>query len=99
VPERLELGERCADSDDPGLLLTTLRALLRDLAVLRAGGSEHVLNRDVLEPLEPRALGPLGGAATELCGVVGETRELLVRGNANKLLSFDLLFERMAAVR
>lgn len=99
VPERLELGERCADSDDPGLLLTTLRALLRDLAVLRAGGAEHVLNVDVLERLLPLAQGPLGGAATELAGAVGEARELLVRGNANKLLSFDLLFERLAAAR
>jgi len=99
LPERLELAERCADSDDPGLLLTTLRALLRDLAVLRAGGRAHVLNVDVLERLQPLARGPLGSAATELAGVVGEAREALVRGNANKLLSFDLLFARLAAAR
>jgi DNA polymerase-3 subunit delta' len=97
VPERLEAAERLAEADDPGLALTTLRSLLRDLAVLRAGAGAPLFNMDVQGRLAPLARGALGARAVALADAAGEIREALVRGNANKLLSFDLLFAQLTS--
>ena len=60
---RMEAAEALEQSDDPALLLTTLRSLLRDLAALRAGaGPEALVNADLAARLAPLAAGPLGGA-------------------------------------
>jgi DNA polymerase III subunit delta' len=96
-PGRLDAAERLAEGDDPGLTLMTLRSLLRDVLVLRNGGGEgRLLNADVVTRLEGLAAGPLGPLAGELADATGEIGEAVVRGNAQKLLSFDLLFERLA---
>lgn len=96
VPERLEAGERLSELDDPQLALTTLRALLRDVAVLHAGAAGNVLNADVAPSLAELARGPLGARAARLAEAVGETRVAL-RGNAYKPLALDVLLERLAA--
>jgi DNA polymerase-3 subunit delta' len=93
--ERLEAAEYLAEQDDPALGLTVLRALLRDLAVLRAGAPQIVLNADLRPRLEPLAAMPLGARAARLAEAVGETRRAL-RGNAYKPLALDVLFDRLA---
>jgi DNA polymerase-3 subunit delta' len=91
--ERMEQAEALEQTDDPVLLLTTLRSLLRDLAALRAGaGPERLLNADVADRLAPLAAGPLGERAGALAESAGRTRAAL-RGFANKLLTFDLLVD------
>lgn len=95
--ERMEAAEKLADVDDLALALTALRALLRDIAVLAAGTPDRAaLNADVLPRLRALAGGPLGPHAGLLASTVGETRETL-RTNANRLLSMDVLLERLAA--
>jgi DNA polymerase-3 subunit delta' len=94
--DRMEAAERLADVEDLPLALTALRALLRDLAALASGApASSVLNADVAPRLEALARGPLGRRAAELAAAVGETREAL-RTNANRLLSMDVLLERLA---
>jgi len=93
---RMEQAETLEQADDPGLLLTTLRSLLRDVVALRSGaGAEALLNGDVSARLGPLASGPLGTRAAELAGAAGETRGAL-RGFANKLLSFDILVDSLS---
>lgn len=93
---RMEQAEVLEQADEPALLLTTLRSLLRDLAALRAGaGPESLLNADVAERLAPLALGTLGARAGALAEVAGETRGAL-RGFANKLLTFDILVDEIS---
>jgi DNA polymerase III subunit delta' len=95
--ERMEVAEDFDDRKEeiPGEL-TALRALLRDLAALHAGSShESLLNGDVAARLEALAAGPLGPRAAELAEAVGETREAL-RVNANRLLSMDVLIDRLS---
>jgi DNA polymerase-3 subunit delta' len=92
---RLGAAERLADAEDPFLVLVTLRGLLRDVAVTWAGVSGELLNPDVRERLERLAQTPLGGRAAALAERVAEVREGL-EGNANRLLSMDVLLEAFA---
>jgi DNA polymerase-3 subunit delta' len=93
---RMEEAEALEQTDDPALLLTTLRSLLRDLAALRAGASPAaLLNADVGERLVPLASGPLGARAATLAEAAGETRAAL-RGFASKLLTFDILVDTLS---
>lgn len=93
---RMEQAEILEQAEEPALLLTTLRSLLRDLAALRAGaGPESLLNADVAGRLDPLARGALGARAGALAEAAGETRGAL-RGFANKLLAFDLLVDRIS---
>ena len=95
--DRMEAAERMADAEDVPLLLTALRSVLRDLAVLRAVPREEAtLNRDVVARLSALAQGPLGQRAGALAEAVGETREAL-RVNANKLIAMDVLLDVLAA--
>jgi hypothetical protein len=91
----MEQAESLEQAEDPALLLTTLRSLLRDLAALRAGATaETLLNADVAGRLAPLAAGPLGARAVSLGETAGETRTAL-RGFASKLLTFDVLVDAL----
>jgi DNA polymerase-3 subunit delta' len=93
---RSEAAQRLQDLEEPGLALTALRSLLRDLAALRAGvPAGALLNADAAARLAPLATGPLAGRATALAEAAGETRAALIR-NAHKLLWMDLLVDRIA---
>lgn len=94
--ERLERVDELKDADDLPLVLTTLRSLLRDLAVLRAGGAGRALHADLAPRLEPISRGPLGARAGELAEAADEARRAL-RGNASKALVLDVLLERLGA--
>jgi DNA polymerase-3 subunit delta' len=95
--DRLEAAERLSEESDLPLALTALRALLRDVAALRAGARvDSLLNADVGARLQGLADGRWGERASSLAEVVGEARETL-RGNANKLLAMDALLETFAA--
>jgi hypothetical protein len=92
----MEAAQRLAESEDPALALTTLRALLRDALMLRHGaGAGALLNGDVEPRLAAVARGPLGERAVALAEAAGETRVAL-RLNANKLLSMDVLMDALA---
>jgi len=93
---RMEAAEALERSDDPALLLTTLRSLLRDLAALRAGaGVDALVNADAGPRLVRIAAGRVGERAFLLAERAGEARQGL-RGFANKLLTFDLLVDALA---
>jgi DNA polymerase-3 subunit delta' len=93
---RMEAAQRLAELEDPSLALTTLRSLLRDTSLLRAGaGAAALLNFDVEPRLAALARGPLGERAAGLAEAAGETREAL-RLNANRLLSMDVLLDRLS---
>jgi DNA polymerase-3 subunit delta' len=92
---RMEAAESLEQSENPTLLLTTLRSLLRDVAALRAGaGPDSLINLDVADRLRGLSAGRLGERAVALAERVGETRGAL-RGFANRLLSFDLLLDAL----
>jgi DNA polymerase-3 subunit delta' len=94
--ERMQEAEALADTDDVGETLTALRTLLRDVAAVRAGSPpESLLNADIVPRLAALAGGPMGGRAAELAESVGESREAL-RVNANRLLSMDVLIDRLS---
>jgi DNA polymerase-3 subunit delta' len=93
---RLEAAEALEQADDPALVLTTLRALLRDVAALRAGASpEALVNPDLVARLQPLAAGPLGERAIRLAEEAHEAREAL-RTFASKPLTFDRLVDALA---
>jgi DNA polymerase III subunit delta' len=93
---RMEAAEALEQSEDPTLLLTTLRSLLRDLLALRAGaGGEALVHPDLAERLAPVARGPLGERAAELAERAAGAREAL-SVFANKLLTFDVLVDSLA---
>jgi DNA polymerase-3 subunit delta' len=95
--ERLEAAERLSEADDDAqATLLVLRTLLRDVAALRIAGSGAALNADVAERLAALARSPLGERAATLAEAVGESQEAL-SGNANRLLTFDLLMETLGA--
>jgi DNA polymerase-3 subunit delta' len=96
--ERMEAAEALEDDEDPDAILTTLRTLLRDMLTLHLSGSTHpgLLNADVRSRLVALAAGPLGARAAALAEAVAEAEEALA-GNANKLLTFDLLLDALAA--
>jgi hypothetical protein len=91
--ERMVLAEALAEQDDHEAVLGILRSLLRDVAALRAG-VPRLLNPDLGERLGILAGGPLGDRATALAEDAAEAREAL-KGNANKLLTMDLLLESL----
>jgi DNA polymerase III subunit delta' len=94
--ERMDLAQKLDDVDDPMLVITTLRSILRDVAALRAGSApKSLLNRDAAEPLADLARGPLGARAVGLGDVTEDTRTAL-RQNANPLLSMDVLVDSVA---
>jgi hypothetical protein len=94
--ERLERAERLERLEDPQLVLATLRSLLRDLAVLRAGGRQAALvHGDLAERLAGIAASPLGPHALALADRVEEARRAL-RGFGNRLLAFDVLVDALA---
>jgi DNA polymerase-3 subunit delta' len=93
---RMEAAEALEQAEDPALLLTTLRSLLRDLAALRAGAPpETLLSPDLAPRLAALASGRLGERATSLAEEAGEARTAL-RGFASKLLTFDRLVDALA---
>jgi len=93
---RMEAAEALEQTEDPALLLTVLRSLLRDLAALRAGAPPVALvNADVAERLAALAAGPLGARAALVAERAEEARHAL-RGFASKLLTFDLLVDSLA---
>ena len=94
--ERMDFAQKLADADDPMLVMTALRSILRDVAALRAGSApESVLNRDAAEALAALARGPLGARAVALGDLTEDTRTAL-RQNANRLLSMDVLVDAVA---
>jgi DNA polymerase-3 subunit delta' len=94
--KRMDAAEALEQAEDPGLLLATLRSLLRDLAALRAGAAPAaLLNADVAERLGALAAGPLGARAVLLAERAEDARHAL-RGFAGKLLTFDLLVDALA---
>ena len=91
--ERLEAAERLAERDDPVVALTVLRALLRDVTVLRHGGTpESLLNADLAPRLAALSRGAMGERAQAVAQAAARTRVAL-RGNAHKLLVMDLLMD------
>lgn len=93
---RLDAAETLEQSEDPALLLTTLRSLLRDLLALRAGAPrESLVHADIAQRLSPLASGRLGERAGLLAERAGEARSAL-RGFANRLLTFDVLVDALA---
>ena len=92
--DRLELAEGLQGVDDHEMAMTLIRSLLRDVAVLDAGGAA-LQNPDLRPRLEALARGPLGTKAARLAEAVAEGREALL-GNANKLLTMDVLVEALA---
>lgn len=93
---RMEAAEALEQAEDPALLLTTLRSLLRDLAALRAGAPPAtLLNPDLAPRLAALASGQLGERAASLAEDAGAARAAL-RGFASKLLTFDRLVEALA---
>ena len=93
---RMEAAEALEQEEDPSLLLTTLRSLLRDLAALRAGaGPAALVNADAAERLAALAAGPLGSRAVLVAERAEDARRAL-RGFAGKLLTFDLLVDALA---
>jgi DNA polymerase-3 subunit delta' len=94
--DRMLLADRLKEVEDPLLVLTALRSILRDVAALAAGASlDAILNRDTAEPLAAMAKGPLGRRAVSLGDVTEDTRTG-VRQNANPLLSMDVLIDAVA---
>jgi DNA polymerase-3 subunit delta' len=93
---RLTAAEQLEQNGDPALLLSVLRSLLRDLAALHAGApADALVNVDLAARLSAVARGPLGERAPELAEAAGQARRA-VRGFANKLLTFDVLVDRIA---
>jgi len=94
--DRMELADDLKEIEDPMLVLTALRSILRDVAALRAGAPpEAILNRDASDALAVLARGPLGARAVSL-GDVTEDMRSAVRQNANPLLSMDVLVDAVA---
>lgn len=94
---RMEAAEALEQAEDPALVLTTLRSLLRDVAALRAGAAhEALLNPDLGPRLAALASGPIGERAGLLAEEAAQARSAL-RGFASKLLTFDRLVDALAA--
>ena len=94
--ERMDFAQKLEEAEDPMLVMTALRSILRDVAALRAGSApESVLNRDAAEALAALARGPLGARAVAL-GDVTEDARTAMRQNANRLLSMDVLVDAVA---
>ena len=95
---RIEAAESLDQSEDAGLLLTTLRSILRDVAALRAGApAASLINADVAGRLQALSSGRVGERAVGLADRAGDARSAL-RGFANRLLTFDLLLDALTEV-
>lgn len=93
---RLAWAEELAEADDPMLVLSALRSLLRDVAAARAGSpADRLLNADVGERVQAVARGRLGERAVALSELTEEVRTNL-RGNASRPLSMDVLMDALA---
>lgn len=92
--QRMEMAQVLADQDDLDQALGVLRGLLRDVAALRAGAA-RLVNPDLAERLAGVARGRIGAHASSLAESAAEAR-LALEGNANKLLTMDLLLEEFA---
>jgi DNA polymerase III subunit delta' len=93
---RLQWSERLGEVEDMPLALSALRSLLRDAAAARAGAPpDRLLNADVGERVAKVGQGRVGARAVELADTVEEIRTLL-RGNASKPLSMDVLVDALA---
>jgi len=94
--QRMKAAEAMDQADDPLLLLTTLRSLLRDAAALRAGAAgESIVNADLAPRLAAVGEGPVGARAAELAERAAAARGAL-RGFANRVLSFEVLVDAIA---
>jgi len=94
--QRMKTAEEMEQADDPLLLLTTLRSLLRDAAALRAGAEgASLVNSDLAPRLAVVAEGPVGARAAELAERAGAARGA-VRGFANRVLTFEVLVDAIA---
>jgi DNA polymerase-3 subunit delta' len=92
--QRMEMAQELADQEDVDAALGVLRGLLRDVAALRAGAA-RLVNPDLAERLASVARGRIGAQASSLAESAAEAR-LALEGNANKLLTMDLLLEAFA---
>jgi DNA polymerase-3 subunit delta' len=92
--QRMEMAQQLADQEDVEAALGVLRGLLRDVAALRAGAA-RLVNPDLAERLASVARGRIGEKASSLAECAAEAR-LALEGNANKLLTMDLLVEAFA---
>jgi DNA polymerase III subunit delta' len=94
--QRIESAEWLGECEDPVMALAALRALLRDVAALAGGGPiECLLNTDIAERIIELARGPLGPRALAISDAAAEA-EVALRGNANKLLTMDVLVDALA---
>ncbi len=93
---RMRAAERLDQEENPVLLLTIARSLLRDVAALRAGAAgDALVNADAADRLSALAQGPLGERAGRLAEQVAAARSA-VRGFANRLLTFEVLVDTLA---
>jgi DNA polymerase-3 subunit delta' len=93
---RMQAAEELEQAEDPAMLLTTLRSLLRDVLALRAGApGEALVHADLADRLAPVARGPLAERAMALAEEADEARVAL-RGFASRPLTFDLLVDALA---
>lgn len=91
--ERIESAEWLEELEQPVLALTALRSLLRDVAAAAAGApAEQLLNADVAPRLALLARGPLAARAVAI-GDAALQAQTNLRGNANKLLTMDVLVD------
>ena len=98
VLQRLEAADslRDADDDEKALALRALRSLLRDVAAARQGaGVARLLNADVADRLTRLGASRLGERAVAVAEAAAEAGGAL-KGQANALLTFDLLLDRVA---
>jgi DNA polymerase-3 subunit delta' len=94
--ERMALADSLKEIENPMLVLTAVRSILRDVAALAQGATpESLLNRDAAGPLAAIARGPLGRRALAV-GDVTEDVRTGIRQNANALLSMDVLVDAVA---
>ena len=93
----MEFAQKLADVDDPMLVLTALRSILRDVAALRAGRAAGVAPqpRRRRPPGRPGRGAPWAPARSRL-GDVTEDARTAIRQNANRLLSMDVLVDAVA---
>jgi len=92
--QRMEMAQELADQEDLDGALGVLRGLLRDVAALRTGAT-RLVNPDLAGRLASVAQGRVGERASSLAAFAADAR-LALEGNANKLLTMDILVEAFA---
>lgn len=94
--QRVESAEWLEEQDQVSLALAAMRSLLRDVAAVSAGADPSMLlNADVAPRVGALARGPLSHRAVSICDALSEAEEAL-RGNANKLLTMDVIVDVVA---